>query len=665
MTSATRTFRRLPNPWTPLPYMARAVDFLVGHYSAGLPLMPGGRKTSITLKAFDVLKKAGKAHTMLVIAPKRVARQTWRQEGQKWDDFNHLSFALVIGEEKVRKKALASGADIYLINYENIPWLCKQYLGRPLPFDVIVFDELTKMQNAQSERFKALRPRMPNGWKWGLTGSMFAKGHQSIFGQQLILDGGAALGKFFTGFRDTYFTVGFNGFDYELLAGAEDKIAAKLAPYWFYMDAAGYSQLPPLIDVPHLATMDAPQKLLYERMKRDALVSIGVDVITAANAGAVYSKLAQLANGALYRDGHTASDDFVQVHDLKIEMLEELLDELNGEPLLVAYEFQHDLVRLQQYFGKRFGGQVPYLGAGTTNRQEDQWVREWNERKLPLLLAHPQSAGHGLNMQEGQAYNVAWFSITWDWELYDQFIRRVRRSGNDNTRIFNHLLLIRGTIDEEKLRSVAEKDFTERRMMSALNNQILRESAGDTEVDTMVAKLNRPGEAVQQAPANNAGAPGGWGGAPAQAPQQQAPQGGGPAGWGGTTGGDQTQGQRERIQEKIDPRSAASTFSQGGQVGEAASRLGQNYDEGGAPSAPAPAGWGAQQGDANQTAEVPKRSRAKKAETVDVPAVDLIDVALIQARARVMAAVITSDPEATVEDIIDVSRDLMIFITQG
>lgn len=684
----TRRIERQPNPWTPLPYMLRAVDHLATHYRAGLPLLPGGRKTSITLAAFKHLKTAGKARTMLVIAPKRVARQVWRQEGAKWDDFNDLSFALVIGEAGQRRKALESGADIYLINYENIPWLTKLYMGRPLPFDVIVFDELTKMQNAQAERHKALRPRLPGGgWRWGLTGSLFAKGHMAIFGQQLILDDGAALGRFITHYRDTFFTVGFNGFDYDLMPGAERRIVEKLAPYWFYMDPADYSQLPPLVDVPHIGDMEPQQRNLYERMKKDALISIGAETITAANAGAVYSKLAQLANGAVYMDRHKNTDDVVKVHDLKLDMLEELLDELQGEPLLVAYEFQHDIARIQERFGERFGGRVPYLGAGTTGRQEDQWVREWNDRKLPLLLAHPQSASHGLNMQEGQAYNVAWFSITWDWELYDQFIRRVRRSGNEQARIFNHLLIIRGTIDEEKLKSVAEKDFTERRLVSALNTQILREARGgfNTENTTMVAKLSRPSTAAPQTQPSNA-APAGWGGQPqqTQAQQPQSPPsngGGAPAGWGGTVGTDQTQEQRERIQEQIAPSraaEAASAFS--GNIGEAAGRIASEFANGGADAngGGAPAGWGGQpqQGSTGgqpqqaEPAAAPKATRtSRKAEArpIDQAVSDtLLESTLIGARVQIMAALLAdSGEEDTIDDLIDAARQLMAFVTEG
>lgn len=679
--------------WIPLPYMERAAEFLAHHYRAGLPLKPGGRKTSITLAAFEKLRQrpGTEVRTMLVVAPLRVARQVWRQEAAKWTQFRHLNFALVTGSAKERLKALKSGADVYLINYENLVWLAKQYMGRSLPFDIVVFDELTKMQNARAERHKAIRPRL-SGVKyiWGLTGSLFAKGHMSIFGQQLILDDGAALGRFITHYRDTYFSVGFNGFDYDLIPGAEKRIIEKLAPYWFYMDEKDYAQLPPLVDVPRIAEMEPQQVALYKRMQRDALIQLGVQTITASNAGAVYSKLAQLANGAVYRDGHVTSEEFEKLHDLKLDMLEELLDELDGEPLLVAYEFQHDMIRIQQRFGERFGGKVPYLGAGTTPKQEDEWVRLWNERKLPLLAAHPQSAGHGLNMQEGQAYNVAHFSITWDWELYDQFIRRVRRSGNEQVRIFNHLLIIRGTIDEEKLESVTDKDMTERRLMSALNRQILAEVAGSTqETNEMVAKLSRPAGAAAPDASGGGRAPAGWntqgGGAPAsgrEAEPERRPESTerAPAGW-GNVAHDEHAEQRERIQDQIAPqgnRAAAARSAFSGGVGDQMRQVAeQDYgttgdDTGGddmTRAAPR-GGWGGQTQQTQDTApfeggapaDAPKattrRSRAKSAEPS-------ADVTLMQARAQVLAAVVTSSPEAEVDDIIAISRELMVFVEQG
>jgi len=561
-------------------------------------------------------------------------------------------------------------------------------MGRPLPFDVIVFDELTKMQNAQAERHKAIRPRLSGvGYRWGLTGSLFAKGHMSIFGQQLILDDGAALGRYITHYRDTYFSVGFNGFDYDLIPGAEKRIIEKLAPYWFYMDPADYAQLPPLVDVPHIAEMDKQQRSLYERMKRDALISIGDQTITAANAGAVYSKLAQLANGAVYRDGHTAADDFELVHDLKLQMLEELLDELNGEPLLLGYEFQHDLIRIDAWYRKRTGNPLPYLGRGTKAKQEDEWIAAWNRGDLELLAAHPQSAGHGLNMQEGNAFNVAWWSVTWDWELFDQFIRRVRRSGNESTRIFNHLLIVKGTIDEEKLQSVSDKDFTERRLMSALNSQILAEGAGPTQETNMVTKLSRP-----QGEAGNGGAgASGWGssrqtetagGGTSERRESTSRESGAPSGWGQTTHDEHAE-QRGRIQEKIAPNRAEETrtaFSGG--IGDRMREVAGEYDNGESPrdqgggNQQPRGGWGgqpAQEGDAPfeggdsavTTEKAPSTRRSRSKATAEPSPGIALDAALITARAQVMAAVIASAPDAEVNDIVDVCRDLMVFVQEG
>lgn len=678
--------------WVPLPYMRRAVDFLKSHYVAGLPLRPGGRKTSITLCAFTELQQEGKARTMLVIAPLRVCRQVWRQEAAQWTQFRHLKFALLHGPKKLQ--ALRSGADIYLINPEGVAWLCSQYMGRRLPFDVVAIDELTKFQNAQAERHKALRPRLKGvPYRWGLTGSLFAKGYMGIFGQQLILDDGAALGRYITHFRDKYFQVAFNGFDYDLLPGAEKRIIEKMAPYWFYVDESDYAQLPEIVDVPRIAEMSAKERAAYEKMKRDMILQLPEGEVTAANAGACYSKLAQMANGAVYLDDRSVA----KIHDLKLDMIEELLDELNGEPLLVGYEFNHDLERIRERFGK----DVPYLGKGTTAKQEDQWVAAWNRGEIPLMLAHPQSAGHGLNMQQGQARHVCWFSVTWDWENYDQFIRRVRRSGNNNAQVFNHILVVKGTLDEEKLAAIKDKDFTERRLTVALNKEILRDSQDQPEAGEkhMVAKLSRPDAGA---------APAGWGAQPPAPPPQPAPAAPEPpqqmpGGW-GAVAPDPNAEQRARIQEQIAPQpdraaEAAAAFSGAIQQQTAAIQQADYGTLGASPNDRPPAGgWGApapqpapppQQSAPEPTPvagwtgapsqqppfdpgnvetkpaeeEKPKRkTRSKKAEA---SAASEGSIELMSLRAQVLAAVLTSSPDLSTEEVVDTARDLMEFVERG
>jgi hypothetical protein len=600
--------------------MARAVDFLTSHYAAGLPLKPGGRKTSITLGAFQKLRSEGKARTMLVVAPLRVARKTWPDEISKWEEFADLKVALLHGPKKDEVLRNAE-ADVYLINFEGIPWLTTQYFGRPLPFDIIAIDELTKLKNAQSERSKALLPRLKRGprWRWGLTGSLAGDGdYLDVFGQQLVLDDGAALGRYITWYRNAHFDLGFDGFSYMLRRGHEQQILAKLAPYWFRMDDADYAELPKIVDNAIRLHMTKAQRALYIRMRDTYLASLPEKTITAANAGAAYAKLSQIANGAMYderRDVHL-------IHDLKIEALDELVEELNGLPLLVGYEFNHDLTRIQAWHRKRFDKELPYLGKGTTPAQEKAWIDAWNRNELPVLAGHPASMGHGLNLQGGSCTDICHFSLPWSFELYDQFVRRVWRDGNTAERIFNHMLIIDQTIDEDKLAARDAKGFTTLNLVRVLNDEISREEretgsgpghGREVENETMVGRLSRPSTAaapvaaLAPAPAAAAGwgpqsmtaapvaappapAAGGWGPAAPTGPAQAV--GTAPVGWGAPVADPHAE-QREAIRTQIAPNPTPAVgqgFS--GALGKAAEAI-QSGDYGApateAPAAPAPA----------------------------------------------------------------------------
>jgi SNF2 family DNA or RNA helicase len=304
MTWVGRTMPTRPAPlsyqeWVPEPYMLRAVQHLVSHHSGGLALDPGMRKTSITLEAFCQLQESGLVKTMLVIAPLRICRKVWRQEGAKWAQFRHLTFTLLHGDKK--DAALKERSDIYLINPEGVEWLAHKFFGRPLPFDVVTIDELTKFKNAASERSKALRPRLKaTRYRWGLTGSLAPNGFMDIFGQMLMLDDGAALGRYITHYRDQYFQLGYDGFTYELMPGAEQRIIQRIAPYWLQLSADDYLELPELVmDVREIEMGPASRKT-YDKMKRDMIASLPEGIVTAANAAACYSKLAQMANGAVY-----------------------------------------------------------------------------------------------------------------------------------------------------------------------------------------------------------------------------------------------------------------------------------------------------------------------------------------------------------------------------
>ena len=582
---------------------------------------------------------------MLVIAPLRVARETWPAEMAKWEDFADLKHVFLHGPKKddLLRKA---DADVYLMNFEGIPWLCAQYFGRPLPFDVIAIDELTKLKNAQGGRHKALMPRLKRGprWRWGLTGSLAGDGnYEDVFGQQMVLDDGAALGRFITWYRNQHFDRGFDGFTYFLRRGHEQKILAKLAPYWFRMDEADYAQLPKLVDNPIKLHMSKAQRAQYIAMRDNYLLRLPDKTVTAANAGAAYNKLSQLANGAVYDEGREVH----KIHDLKIEALDELAEELNGLPCLLAYEFNHDLARLQEWHLKRYDKELPYLGKGSKSADEKRWIAEWNANKLPFLAGHPASMGHGLNLQEGSCTDVCFFSLPWSFELYDQFIRRVWRDGNAAERIFNHMLIIADTIDDDKLASRDTKGFTTLNLVRVLNQEISREER-ETGIDPgtgrqlendMVARLSRPTTAAAPAAAPAAppaqggwgpqgGAPaavpalapapapapaqGGWGpqGAAGPGPQYTPPQGGAPAGWGPAAAGavDPNAAQREAIRGQIapDPRAQVGAGFSGAAGAAAAAIQGGDY---GAPATdPAPVG-----APAPTTTRAPRRTAAQKA----------------------------------------------------
>lgn len=660
---ATVPTRRAPpshKPWadTALPYMWRAVDHLVAHGAAGLPLRPGGRKTSITLAAFKTIREQHPEATMLVVAPLRVCRRTWRQEAAKWTEFRDFKFSFLHGPKKDER--LDDDADIWLINPEGVDWLSDKYFGRSLPFDIVCIDELTKFKNSQSERSKRLRPRLGKvPYRWGLTGSLAPNGYMDLFGQMLMLDDGQALGKYITHYRDQYFQVGWDGFTYDLQPGAEKRIVDRIAPYWFQMNDEDYAQLPPCVDVPHDLELAPAERKIYDRMKKDMIAALPDGIVTAANSAACYSKLSQMANGAVY-----VGDDKQKVsviHDLKLDAIEDLLEELNGEPLLVGYEFNHDIERLRDRFGvvdPATGKKVlPYLGKGTTAAQEAMWCDMWNRGELPLLCAHPASAGHGLNMQGASACNVAWFGITWDFELYDQFIRRILRDGTNAVQVFNHLLIVKNTIDELKLAALRGKDMTQSGLLRALNTEIRRSAedraAGNTvALETkVVMKLSRPG-----APAGSS------------APQGEETATVAPKGWGKPKTAEappaDESNQREAIQAELTGRAetARSAFS-GGVAGARAAIQAEHGD----PEHPTSNGVRMDQPDKPEPAPRARRSTAKDENSgpvvVNCPDNSAAVISLaaaqaataeagrLQARAALMAALVPvcEDPQQAAE----------------
>lgn len=542
--------------WKPHGYQLRAIDHLCARGSAALFLDPGMGKTAVDLAAFCELQDAGIANTMLVIAPMRVCQLVWRQEAAKWTQFRHLRFAMMAGKDaETRKTLLRADADIWLINPESVPWLCDQFFMSRLPFDTVTIDELTKFKNSGAKRSKKLHPLMDKvPRRWGLTGTPVPNGYMDLFGQMRMIDGGAALGKYITHYRDRFFQAGRDGFSYDLKTNAAKQIETAVEPYVFRADAEDYLTLPPLSTRRIEIELPKDVRAKYREMKRDMITTLEGKTITAANMAAVYNKLQQFAGGAMY----TSPPNYVKTHDLKLEALDDLIEELAGQPLLVAYAYGHELARILERHPN-----TPYLGGGVSGKRAEEIERDWNAGKLPLLLCHPASAGHGLNMQLGGAGHLAWFTQTWDYELYDQFIRRVHRQGNSAERIVMHKIMVLDSIDELVEDALNGKGTTQDALLAALKSEIIRDdpnaaSAFNTTVGANMRKLSSPGATAapaqtQQTQAAPAAAPAvaqdsvkGWGnskGLAAAAPATAAPAGA--KGWGGTAFANKTEPAQE------------------------------------------------------------------------------------------------------------------------
>lgn len=472
--SLTALARSIPpdhEEWIPHLYQTRAVEFLLERGSAALFLDPGLGKTSITLEAFCQLQDAGRAEKMLVIAPLRVCQLVWRQEATQWTQFNHLRFTLLHGPKK--DDLLYHESDVYLINPEGCSWLADQFWGKPFPFDTVVYDELTRFKNAQAVRHKAMLPLMKRVQRrWGLTGTPIPNGYMDLFGQMKILDDGAALGTYITHYRNKYFSKDYTGYGYDLVRGGSKAIEAAIAPYTLRMSAEDYLELPKLVEDVRHVVMPPKARKTYEEMKKDLITELKAETVEAGNAAAAYSKLKQMANGAVYAgDGFLEPRKTIHLHDAKIEAMLELIEELSGTPLLLGYEFNHDLARIR----KAMGYDVPYIGSGVSGAAVEKIERDWNNGDIPVLLAHPASAAHGLNLQKGNACHVAWFSVTWDYELYDQFMRRVLRQGNTSLRVFNHIFIVDDTIDNLTQIAILDKGLTQNAFFDAMTTEIFHD----------------------------------------------------------------------------------------------------------------------------------------------------------------------------------------------
>ena len=441
----------------PHDYQQYAIDFIKNNEVAAILLDMGLGKTSITLTAVnDLIFDSFEVSKVLVIAPLRVARDTWPAEIKKWDHLKHLRYSVAVGSESERLAALRKEADIYIINRENVDWLVNKSKV-PFNFDMVVIDELSSFKSHQSKRFKSLLKVRPFIKRIvGLTGTPSSNGLMDLWAQFRILDMGKRLGRYITHYRSAYFLPDKRSadriFTYKPADGAEQMIYDRISDITISMKSADYLKLPECIinEVP--VFMDTKEKAIYETFKEDMVAKIKDEEID-ANAAVLSGKLLQMANGCIYDEDKKA----LKIHDRKLDALEDLIESANGKPLLVAYWFQHDLARIKERF--------PVREIKTSKDIED-----WNQGKISLAVIHPASAGHGLNLQSGGS-TLVWFGLTWSLELYQQCNARLHRQGQTDTVVIHHIIA-KGTIDEDVMAALQRKEKIQNALINAVKAKL-------------------------------------------------------------------------------------------------------------------------------------------------------------------------------------------------
>ena len=449
--------------YKPYDYQEYATQWILDKEKAGLLLDMGMGKSVITLTAIDELMfDYFEVSKVLVIAPLRVAESTWDEEAAKWDHLKHLKISKVLGTEKERINALYTKADIYITNRENVKWLVDK-CGNDWPFDMVVIDELSSFKSHRAQRFKALKKVRPFMKRVvGLTGTPAPNGLIDLWSQIYLLDGGERLGKTITGYRERYFLPDKRNqhivFTYKLKEGAEEAIYEKLSDICVSMKAEDYLKLPERINniIPIYLPKEAKEK--YDQLERDLLLPLKDSDIVANTAGVLANKLLQMANGAVYdEDG-----DVQEIHNAKLKALEDTIEAANGKPVLIFYSYKHDLDRIKKHLKRD--------DLTVLDTAED--IKKWNEGKIPIMLAHPASAGHGLNLQAGGNI-IIWFGLTWSLELYSQANARLYRQGQKQNVIIHHLVA-KDTMDEDVMKALEGKEVGQEALLNAVKARLKR-----------------------------------------------------------------------------------------------------------------------------------------------------------------------------------------------
>lgn len=441
-------------------YQTYATNFIEEHPIAAVFLDCGLGKTVITLTAiFDLCLDRFLARKVLVIAPLRVARDTWPEEIEKWDHLRGLTYSVAVGTETQRKAALMQCASVYIINRENVQWLIEDS-GLPFDYDMVVIDELSSFKSCQAKRFRSLLRVRPGIRRIvGLTGTPSANGLMDLWAEYRLLDLGKRLGRFITQYRISYFLPdkrnGTTVFNYKPLPGAEEKIYSRISDITISMKATDYLDMPECVMNTVKVRLSEKERKVYDGMRKELAVTLGGEEIDAGNAAALAGKLCQMANGAVYTEGrHT-----IPIHDRKLDALEDLIEAANGKPVLVAYWYKHDLERIEQRLHKKH---IPF-----TRLNDSASIHRWNDGEFPVALIHPASAGHGLNLQAGGS-TLIWYGLTWSLELYQQTIGRLYRQGQKDKTVVVHHIVTEDTIDERIMTALNKKEKTQTALVDAV-----------------------------------------------------------------------------------------------------------------------------------------------------------------------------------------------------
>ena len=441
--------------YSPHKYQTYATNFILEHPISAVFFDMGLGKSVITLTAiFDLCLDSFLVRKVLVIAPLRVALDTWPSEIEKWDHLRGLTYSVAVGNEAQRKAALLQRASVYIINRENVGWLVESS-GLPFDYDMVVIDELSSFKSYQAKRFRALlkvRPRVKR--IVGLTGTPSSNGLMDLWAEFRVLDMGKRLGRFITHYRTAFFQPDKRNaqvvFSYKPLPGAEDAIYEKISDITISMRAGDYLDMPECVMNEVKVTLSEKERQAYDTMRSELVISLGGEAVDAGNAAALANKLSQMANGAVYGE----DKKILPLHDQKLVALEDLIEAANGKPVLVAYWFKHDLERIRARFPVR-------------EIKTAQDIADWNQGKIPVAVIHPASAGHGLNLQAGGS-TLIWFGLTWSLELYQQTNARLWRQGQEAQTVVIHHIITKDTIDERIMSALRRKDKTQSALIDAV-----------------------------------------------------------------------------------------------------------------------------------------------------------------------------------------------------